>query len=457
MTAPSASTTSGTTSNAGGNEEPAGSNPMWHAKNLENGIAGDYLAAYGLTRPPTRTTGSPAPTPATTTSTLVAPWLWNTTKKVFLSTEDEQSIGAKADYVVNRGIGGIMIWELAGDYAFDSAKGEYFMGNTLTNLLYDKFKTASAYGASKSNTDHAGADAGRAASSSSGFAARRHQLPDQPEADGSRTTRPTTIPGGAVLEFDYPARRHRATWPSSPAGRMTVAAGHTGSNIGGLRGRLPPRDAERCRAGSRSRPARRAEVTLDYKLPIAGPSNYTLTFGGQTYALSVDNARGGVAPSGSPSTSVSPSTGVSASPCAVAAWVPSTIYTGGQFASHNGRKWKAQWWTQNETPGVASVWLDQGPCGGTSASPSASASPSPSASLSPSASPSPSSSPSTSPSASASPSPSTTGAYPAWAPNKAYATGDRVTYAGKTYQCRQPHTSIVGWEPANVPALWLLV
>ena len=31
-------------------------------------------------------------------------------------------------------------------------------------------------------------------------------------------------------------------------------------------------------------------------LPIAGPSNFTLTFGGQTYALSTDYARGGVAP-----------------------------------------------------------------------------------------------------------------------------------------------------------------
>jgi len=42
----------------------------------------------------------------------------------------------------------------------------------------------------------------------------------------------------------------------------------------------------------------------------------------------------------------------------------------------------------------------------------------------------------------------------AWAPNTAYAVNDTVTYSGSTYTCRQAHTSLVGWEPSNVPALW---
>ena len=42
----------------------------------------------------------------------------------------------------------------------------------------------------------------------------------------------------------------------------------------------------------------------------------------------------------------------------------------------------------------------------------------------------------------------------AWAANVAYAAGARVTYGGHTYQCIQAHTSQVGWEPPNVPALW---
>lgn len=43
-----------------------------------------------------------------------------------------------------------------------------------------------------------------------------------------------------------------------------------------------------------------------------------------------------------------------------------------------------------------------------------------------------------------------------WAANTAYQTGALVTYNGNTYECLQPHTSLVGWEPTNVTALWSL-
>jgi chitinase len=43
-----------------------------------------------------------------------------------------------------------------------------------------------------------------------------------------------------------------------------------------------------------------------------------------------------------------------------------------------------------------------------------------------------------------------------WAPNTAYTAGNLVTYQGPTYKCLQSHTSLVGWEPPNAPALWQL-
>jgi chitinase len=43
----------------------------------------------------------------------------------------------------------------------------------------------------------------------------------------------------------------------------------------------------------------------------------------------------------------------------------------------------------------------------------------------------------------------------AWAPYTAYTIGQIVTYNGVRYQCRQSHTSLPGWEPPNVLALWL--
>lgn len=33
--------------------------------------------------------------------------------------------------------------------------------------------------------------------------------------------------------------------------------------------------------------------------------------------------------------------------------------------------------------------------------------------------------------------------------------GDVVTYSGSEYRCWQSHTSQIGWEPPNVPALWI--
>ncbi|WP_113704284.1 carbohydrate-binding protein [Nonomuraea lactucae] len=48
-------------------------------------------------------------------------------------------------------------------------------------------------------------------------------------------------------------------------------------------------------------------------------------------------------------------------------------------------------------------------------------------------------------------------AAPQWQPGTFYAVGARVTYNGVDYECRQAHTSQVGWEPSNVPALWKVV
>lgn len=42
-----------------------------------------------------------------------------------------------------------------------------------------------------------------------------------------------------------------------------------------------------------------------------------------------------------------------------------------------------------------------------------------------------------------------------WTPGVYYKLGDVVTYGGSTWTCRNAHTALAGWEPPNVPALWL--
>lgn len=50
--------------------------------------------------------------------------------------------------------------------------------------------------------------------------------------------------------------------------------------------------------------------------------------------------------------------------------------------------------------------------------------------------------------------------YPAWEADTAYTAergkpvGYKVTNGGKLWKLRQEHTSQVGWEPENVPAMW---
>ncbi|WP_371783760.1 lytic polysaccharide monooxygenase auxiliary activity family 9 protein [Streptosporangium subroseum] len=52
------------------------------------------------------------------------------------------------------------------------------------------------------------------------------------------------------------------------------------------------------------------------------------------------------------------------------------------------------------------------------------------------------------------PTPTPPGSAQAWRTGVSYATGALVTYSGATYRCLQSHTSLTGWEPSNVPALW---
>ncbi|MBP2322903.1 chitinase [Kibdelosporangium banguiense] len=106
----------------------------------------------------------------------------------------------------------------------------------------------------------------------------------------------------------------------------------------------------------------------------------------------------------------------SAAPACVSAWSATQVYTNGMTASHNGHNWSAKWWTQNETPGSAAVWADQGACGGAPPGPGCD--------------------------------------YPNWQAGKAYVTGDIVQYTdGKFYIAEHdnpgydPVISTWFWEP----------
>lgn len=351
-----------------GVESPAGSNPMWHAKNLEKGIVGDYVTQYGFPAN-TKLTGTYA---RKYSSTLVAPWLWNAEKKVFLSTEDEQSIGTKADYVVDRGIGGSMIWELAGDYQWNAAKGQYEMGETLSTLMYDKYKAASPYGAKKSNAALP-SEAVDVDVEFTEFKLGDSNYPITPKLRITNNTK-TALPGGTEFQFDYATAAPPNASDQSGFGTKVISSDHTGGNVGGLKGDFH-RVSLKLPAWQSLAPGATVDLSFNYYLPVSTPSNWTVRIGEKTYAIEGDLARGttlvepgtGGTPSPSPSPSQSGGTGGTGGTgtCSAPAWSASSQYGGGTTVSHAGHTWKSKWWTTNEEPGKTGewgVWQDLGAC-----------------------------------------------------------------------------------------------
>lgn len=80
--------------------------------------------------------------------------------------------------------------------------------------------------------------------------------------------------------------------------------------------------------------------------------------------------------------------------------------------------------------------------------------PTPAPTATPTATPKPTATPT--PTATVTPTATPTPGVPVWAAGVAYKVGDVVSYNGASYTCRQSHTSLQGWEPPVVPALWLL-
>ncbi|HHF3125218.1 TPA: glycosyl hydrolase family 18 protein [Vibrio alginolyticus] len=363
-----------------GNEMGAGSNPMWHAKNLENGIWGSYTAAYGLdpvNDPSDKFVGTYT---RHYDSVAVAPWLWNAEKSVFLSTEDKASIEVKADYVIDKEIGGIMFWELAGDYncyvldangnrtavdateqACAAGNGEYHMGNTMTKAIYDKFKSATPYG-NKVATGPTPTEAVDITVSVGGFKVGDQNYPINPKITFTNNTG-QAIPGGTEFQFDIPVSAPDNAKDQSGGGLKVIASGHTrANNIGGLDG-VMHRVSFSLPAWKDLPAGGTYELDMVYYLPISGPANYSVISGGKEFAfkfeqpdLPIGDLNAGTG-GGTTEPGTCDTTGLVTYPA-----LPQTDWAGnpshanqGDKIIHNGVVYQANWWTASE-PGTDGSW-----------------------------------------------------------------------------------------------------
>ncbi|QLE85206.1 glycoside hydrolase [Shewanella sp. Scap07] len=271
-----------------GNEMFAGSNPMWHAKNLEQGILASYLADYGLdpaTNPNHQLTGSYQ---RHYDVIAEAAWLWNPSKSVYLSTEDEQAMNAKVQYVVEQGLGGVMFWELAGDFDWhpqrNNGQGEYFIGTTMTSIAYNAFASASPYGNSVSEQAMPAQSLDMAVSLS-GFKVGDSNYPITPTLTITNNSQ-TTIPGGAVFEFDIATSTSAEISDQSGLNLTVISDGSNvaGGNVGGLE-----KNYHRVQMTLPSyqtlAPGQSFGGVIKYYLPVSMPANFTVSFNGTSYGF----------------------------------------------------------------------------------------------------------------------------------------------------------------------------
>jgi len=367
-----------------GNEMGAGSNPMWHAKNLEKGIWGSYATAYKLDPVNDPTDVLVGSYTRHYDSVAVAPWLWNAEKSVFLSTEDKASIEVKSDYVIDKGIGGIMFWELAGDYncyvldangnrtsvdlteqACLAGNGEYHMGNTMTKAIYDKFKSATPYG-NKVAIGAIPTEAVDIAVLVGGFKVGDQNYPINPKVTFTNNTG-VDLPGGTEFQFDIPVSAPDNAKDQSGGGLTVIASGHTrANNIGGLDGTM--HRVAFSLPTWKSLPAGASyELDMVYYLPISGPANYAVKVNGVDYAFKFEQPDLPIANLASGGNNGGNNGGNTGGTCETTGLntypdLPQTDWAGNPSHANTGDKviyqgavYQANWWTAAE-PGSDGSW-----------------------------------------------------------------------------------------------------
>ncbi len=312
-----------------GREIGAGSNPLWHTRNLQAGTVPGYLRSYGID--PASDAGKLTGAYAEKYSdALQSSWLWNDAKKVFLSTENDRSIDAKAKYIADKGIGGAMIWELSGDYT-KRPNGEWGMGYDLTTRLDTALRGAGASGNSTGGGKALPAQVIDVKAELVDFPTDTKDMwPMQPKLRITNNTK-TALAQGTEISFDLPTSTPPVLKDGAFKAMSGLVPGHTGPNAGGLKG-----DFHRVTVKlgyCEDVPAGKSrDIDVKYYLPVTGPANVTFRIGGQEYGSTGDLRRA--------VTTVDPPAADPAAQCRAAAWQAHAYNPNPSFAFwQTGDKW----------------------------------------------------------------------------------------------------------------------
>ncbi|MCV2884164.1 glycosyl hydrolase family 18 protein [Aestuariibacter sp. AA17] len=359
-----------------GNEVAAGSNPLWHTKNLEAQIFPSYAPRYGLTPDTDPNDQLIGQYQAHYDPVSVASWLWNPQKNVFLSRETEQSVSTKVDYVIDQGIGGVMIWELAGDYDYYPDKQEYFFGDTLTTLIHSQFaQRDSAYSVKPGRQDFPVPDSAVDVSFS---------VNDMPVGDANYPIAPTFVftnhsdidLSGGTISFDMPVSTSavfRANWNANEklGFNVVIDGGNTsGNNIGGFHQSFHRFSISLVNEWGGQIKSFKSGETIHiqpmYYLPVSGPINFTVEVDEHSYALKAEypTLPDAVPPSDDGNPPNSECDDIDASAVSEYPNWPRLDWQGnpshaitGDLLRHTNTIYRAKWWT-NAMPSTSNAWAE---------------------------------------------------------------------------------------------------
>ncbi|MBD0710660.1 MULTISPECIES: glycosyl hydrolase family 18 protein [unclassified Streptomyces] len=272
-----------------GQEVASGSSPLWHAKNLQNNITPGYLGSYGVD--PSTADGRLKGTYVEKyDATLKASWLWNAEKKVFLSTENDASIDAKTQYVRDNGIGGVMMWELAGDYT-KRVDGQYGMGYDVTTRVDNALRSTGGAKADRTGVTRLPDQVVDVKTELVDFPTDvANMWPIQPTLRITNNTK-TALVQGTQVSFDLPTSTSPLVKDAAWQKLDGLAPGRLGPNAGGLKAdfhRLTI-TLQYCQDIA---PGKSLDIPVKYYLPITGPTNTIIKINGKEYGTTGDQRRG---------------------------------------------------------------------------------------------------------------------------------------------------------------------
>jgi chitinase len=443
------------------------------------------------------------------------PYLFNPTNGNFISYDDVESFGYKTSFIKSKGLGGAMFWEFSGDrnntllnkLTSDlETPGETTPPTVPGNLNYTDVTSNSVSLSWEASTDNIGVTGyivsyGSTTKHVTGTSTTINNLLSNTEytftvkaIDGSGNVSGESNPVTVATE-----ESSDLIAPSEPTNLAVIG---TSTSSVSLNWTASTDNVEV------------AGYSVDYGSNSVDVTDTSATITGltadTTYTITVTarDAAGNVSTGISIQATTNTDSGNS---CTEPEWNEGTAYTGGQRVSYNGKTYEAKWWTQGDRPDQSDewgVWKYISDCGVSDQSPpsipgnlSSIGKTSHSVSLTWDASTdnvgvtgyivsygtntievtststtisglaanteytltvkakdaagnqSGESNPVTVTTEASDDSEAPT--VPAWEPNKDYALNDEVKYDGIVYICRQAHTSQVGWEPPNVPAIWL--